>query len=155
MVADYHGVKWYDSEHVTDLYEVPSLQWKFTNQFGDTVYPNYGVCMSRLDAWLMMYGKKTFASLFDNTNLELLRRGRSTFKDMDEALRFQGVVRLATHFEFGKQDELWSTMGRKYMPAVEFRKTIMGRNILKEIFSEHRYKKKLPSRPSNLSSEKY
>ena len=39
---------------------------------------------------------------------------------MDEALRFQGVVRLATHFEFRKRDELWSTVGRKYIPAVNF-----------------------------------
>ena len=61
--------------------------------------------------------------------MELLRRGRKPFKDMSEALRFQGVVRLATRFEFGKRDELWSTVGRKYMPAVEFGKTGMGRDI--------------------------
>ena len=82
--------------------------------------------------------KKTFASLFDNTNLELFRRGRSAFKDMDEALRFQGVVRLATSFEFGKQDELWSTVGRKYMPAVVFWKTGMGRDRFKDVFSAQR-----------------
>ena len=58
VVADCHGVNWYDSKDVIDLYEIPSLQWKFTNQFGNTVYPNSGVWMSRLDAWLMMYGNK-------------------------------------------------------------------------------------------------
>ena len=57
VVADCHGVKWYDYEYVIDLDEVPSLQWKFTNQFGDASYPNSGVWISRLDAWLMMYGK--------------------------------------------------------------------------------------------------
>ena len=31
VVADCIVVKWYDSEDVIDLYEVPSLQWKFTN----------------------------------------------------------------------------------------------------------------------------
>ena len=49
LVADYHGVKWYDYEDLMYLDEVPSLQWKFTNQFGDPVYPNSGVWMSRLD----------------------------------------------------------------------------------------------------------
>ena len=82
-----------------------------------------------------MYVKKTFSSLFDNTNLELLRKGRSPFKDMAKALRFQGVVRLANRFGFRKRDELWSNVGRKYMPAVEFGKTDMGRDIFKEIFS--------------------
>ena len=38
VVADYHGVKWYSSRDVIDLDEVPSLQFKFTNQFGDPVY---------------------------------------------------------------------------------------------------------------------
>ena len=63
VVADNHGVKWYNSEDVTDLNEVPSLQWDFTNQFGDAVYPNSGVWVSRLDAWLMMHGKKNIISL--------------------------------------------------------------------------------------------
>ena len=58
VVADCHGVKWYDSEDVIDSYELPSLQWNFTNRFGDPVYPNSGVWMSRLDAWLMMYVEK-------------------------------------------------------------------------------------------------
>ena len=90
--------------------------------------------MSRLYAWLMMYGKKIFASFFENTNLELLRRGRIPFKDMAEALWFQSVVRLATRFEFGKRDEIWSTVDRKYIPSVEFVKNGMGRDIFKEIF---------------------
>ena len=50
-------------------------------------------------------------------------------------------MRLATCFEFGKHDELWSTVGRKYMPDVEFGKTGMGRDILKEIFSVKRFSK--------------
>ena len=135
MVADCHGVKWYNYEDVIYLDEFPSLQWKSINQFGDPFYPKYGVWMSRLDAWLIMYGKKTFASLFDNTNLELIRKGRSAFKDMAKALQFQGVVRLATRFEFGKRDELWSTVGRKYMPYVEFGKTGMGCDRFKDILS--------------------
>ena len=36
LIADYYGVKWYNSKDVIYLYEVPSLQLKFTNQFGDT-----------------------------------------------------------------------------------------------------------------------
>ena len=60
--------------------------------------------MTRLDAWLMMYGKRTLASFFDNTNLDLLRRGRSTFKDMAKELRFQGVVKLETCFDLVKRD---------------------------------------------------
>ena len=58
---------------------------------------------------------KKIASFFDNTNLEIIRRGRNIFKDMAEALRFQGVVRLATRFYFGKRDEICSTVGSKYM----------------------------------------
>ena len=58
---------------------------------------------------------------------------------MAKALRFQGVARLATRFEFGKRDEIWSTVGRKYIPAVEFGKTGMGRDIFKDIFSAQRY----------------
>ena len=92
---------------------------------------------------------KTFASFFYNANLELLRQGGSTFKDMAEALQFQGVIRFATRFEFGKRDELWSTLGRKYIPGADFGKTGMGRNIFKEIFSSHRYSKHPPSFPSN------
>ena len=54
VVYDCRGVKWCDYEGLIYLDEVPSLQWKFTNQFGGPVYPNSGFCMSRLDAWLMM-----------------------------------------------------------------------------------------------------
>ena len=50
VVVDCHGVKWYNYEDVIYLYELPSLRWKFTNQFGDLVYPNSGVWMSRIDA---------------------------------------------------------------------------------------------------------
>ena len=46
-------------------------------------------------------------------------------------------------------------MGRKYIPAVEFGKTGMGRDRFKEIFSEQRYSKQPPSHPSNLSSKQY
>ena len=74
---------------------------------------------------------KNIAYFFDNTNLEILRRGRNIFKDIAEALRFQGVVRLATCFDFGKRDEIWSTVGSKYMRAVDFGKNIMGRDIFK------------------------
>ena len=38
LVAVCHGVKWYDYKTLIDLDKVPSIQWKFTNQFGDTVY---------------------------------------------------------------------------------------------------------------------
>ena len=38
LVSNCHGVKWYNYKDVIDLDEVPSLQWKFTNQFGDQVY---------------------------------------------------------------------------------------------------------------------
>ena len=71
--------------------------------------------------------------------MELLRRGRNPFKETAKALRFQGVVRLATRFDFGKHNELWITVGRKYMPAVEFGKTGIGRDRFKDIFSSHRY----------------
>ena len=98
VVADGHGVNSYYSKYLIYLDEVTSLQWNFTNQFGDTVYPNSGVWMYRIYTWLMMYGKKTFSSLFDNTNLELLSQDMIPFKDMSKALRFQGVVKLATIF---------------------------------------------------------
>ena len=41
------------------------------------------------------------------------------------------------------------------MPAVEFGKTGMGRDILEEIFSAHIYPKQQISSPSNLSLEQY
>ena len=148
VVSDCHEVKWYDYEGVLNLDEVPSRQCNCTNQFGDPVYPNSGVWMSRIDAWLMMYSKKYY--FFENTNLELLRRGRIPFKDMAEALQFQGVVRFSTRFEFGKRYELWITLDSKYMPAVEFGETDMGRDRFKEIFSTQRYSKQPPSRASNL-----
>ena len=88
-----------------------------------------------------MYRKKYLLLFFYNTNLELLRQDRNPFKDMVKALRFQGVVRLATHFELSKWDELWITVGRKYMPDVEFGKTYMVRDIIKEIFLAQRYQK--------------
>ena len=50
VVADCHGVKWYDYEDVKYLDELPSLQWIFTNKFGDTVYPISGVWVSIFDA---------------------------------------------------------------------------------------------------------
>ena len=85
----------------------------------------------------MMHGINFFDSFFDNTNLELLMRGRNPFKDVAEALRFQVVARLVTLFEFGKLDELWSTVGRKYMPAVEFGTTGMDGDRSKEDFLGH------------------
>ena len=77
----------------------------------------------------------------DKTNLDLLRQVRSPFKDMAGALRFLGVVRLETCFEFSKLDKLWSTVGRKYIAAVEFGKTLMGHYRFNEIFSAYRYTK--------------
>ena len=56
VVSDCNVVKWYDYKDVIDLYEFPSLQWRFTNKFDDPVYPNSVVWMSRLYDWLMMYG---------------------------------------------------------------------------------------------------
>ena len=102
-----------------------------------------------------MYGKKIFASFFDNANLELLGRGRIAFKYTEEVLRFRGVVRLATRFKFVKRDELWSTVGSKYMPAVDFWRTSMGRDRFKEILSAHIYSKQPQFHPSNLISEQY
>ena len=83
------------------------------------------------DLWL----KYIFAYSFDNTNLDLIRRGRHSFKDMDEVLRIQVVVRLENRFEFGDRDELWGAVVRKYMPDVEFGNTVMGCDRFKEIFS--------------------
>ena len=57
VVAGCHRIKCYNSKDAIDLDEVPSLQWKFTNQFSDPVYLNSGVRMSRHDSYLMMYGK--------------------------------------------------------------------------------------------------
>ena len=111
--------------------------------------------MARLDAWLMIYGKQIFSSFFGNTNLEILRQGRIPFKDMDEALQFQGVLRLATLFEFVKRYELWSTLGSIYMPDVEFGKTDTVCDRFKEIFSAHIFSKQPPYCSSNLSSEQH
>ena len=58
VVADCHGLKWYNYEGVVDLDELPSLQWIFTNKFGDPVYLNSVVWMSSFDAWLIIYDKK-------------------------------------------------------------------------------------------------
>ena len=79
--------------------------------------------------------------------MELLRQVRSPFKYMAKALRFQGVVRLAAHFEFGKWDELWSTVGSKYMLAVGFGNTGMVHERFKDIFSAQRYSKQPPNCP--------
>ena len=38
LVADFHRVNCYYSKDEIDLDEVPSLQWEFTNKFGDPVY---------------------------------------------------------------------------------------------------------------------
>ena len=38
LISYFHGVKLYNSRYVIDLDKVPSLQWKFTNQFCDPVY---------------------------------------------------------------------------------------------------------------------
>ena len=71
--------------------------------------------------------------------MELLRLGRNPFKDMAEVFRFQGVLMLATRFEFGKRGELWITLGKKCMTAVESGNTCMGRDRFKGIFSAHIY----------------
>ena len=64
VVAYCNGVKWYCSENVIELNEVPSLQWKFTNKFGDPVYTSSGVWMYRFHAWLVMYRKKYLLLFF-------------------------------------------------------------------------------------------
>ena len=106
VVADCHGVKWKKYKDLIDLYEFPSLQWNFTNQFGDPVYPKSSVCMSRIDAWLMMYGKKQLLLSLATPTVSFSCEAGTNFNDMAEALRFQGVMRLETCFEFWKRDEL-------------------------------------------------
>ena len=48
----------------------------------------------------MIYGSDAMELFFSNTNVELIERGYKPLSGYSEAIKFQGIMRLCTWFEF-------------------------------------------------------
>ena len=71
------------------------------------------------------------------TNIELRKRGELPFANLGEAIRFMGIMRLITQFEFANCCDLWATKPNPkhpYMPAPAFGCTGMSRDRFDIIF---------------------
>ena len=92
-VAVCHGERWYSppAGQMPALMEVPPRQWYVRDQFGNKIYNGSGPEMSRLDAWLMMWGKENLNSFIRNTSDELIRKGKDPI-DLVEGIKFQGLM---------------------------------------------------------------
>ena len=101
-----------------------------------------------------MYGDTCIDAFVDYTNLELRKRGEAPFADLGEAIRFQGIMRLCTRFEFANRRDLWATKPNpkhKYMPAPAFGRTGMSRDRFDIIFRCQRYSKQPDVPPEGMS----
>ena len=75
-----HGTKWYNpGSAVINIGDLNEKQWKVTNIFGEDIYPGSGHYMSRLEAWLLLYGRKNFDNFYNLTNAQLLKNKYSEF----------------------------------------------------------------------------
>ena len=148
--------KWYHPNGKPIMMDpVRPVKWSVTDSFGDDYYPGCGrPALSKLNAWLLMYGDTCIDAFVDYTNLELRKRGEAPFADLGEAIRFQGIMRLCTRFEFANRRDLWATKPNpkhKYMPAPAFGRTGMSRDRFDIIFRCQWYSKQPDVPPEGMS----
>ena len=89
-------------------------------------------------------------------DMEMEKKGKEPFKDKSEAIKFQGILRLATRFEFDCLKDLWvEDSGYKYIPAPNFGTTGMFRDRFLDIYYNQRYSSKTSTKPADISDETY
>ena len=149
--------KWYHPNGKPIVMDpVKPVKWSVTDSFGNVYYPGCAQPpLSKLNAWMLMYGDTCLNAFVDCTNIELKKRGEDPFTDLGEAIRFQGIMRLITRFEFANRRDLWVTKPNpkhKYMPAPAFGRTGMSRDRFDIIFRCQRYSKQPDVPPEGMSS---
>ena len=103
--------EWYKpkDDKLIFIEKVEEMKWSIADQFGAKYFP--GCChkpTSKLDAWLMINGKKRMEEFVNNTNQELCR---CKFKELDsytKAIKIQAMMQLITWHEFTNCAKLWS-----------------------------------------------
>ena len=94
--------KWYHPNGKPIVMDnVPTVKWSATDRFGNVYHPTCGLlAMSKLEAWMMMYGDACLNAFYNFTNIELKNKHERPFENLGEAIRFMGVMRLITPNRF-------------------------------------------------------
>ena len=122
-----NGQEWYKPEKNKPIFineGAPDIKFAVEDRFGNSYSAEQNNApLTKLQAWLMMYGSDAMESFFSNTNAQLKERGFKEMKGYSEAIKFQGIMRLCTRFEFSDRDKLWSTKSaNKFIDAPNFGK---------------------------------
>ena len=156
-----NGQLWYKPKDNMPIYiddGAQKVQWSVEDRAGTKHSPgSKRKPMTKLQAWLMMYGSDAMESFFSNTNAQLKERNYKEMTSYSEAIKFQGIMRLCTRFEFSDREKLWSTTSdNKFIdPPCFGEKTGMVRDRFRQIFTCQRYSKQPTTRPEGMSSEQY
>ena len=111
FVTEVHGKCWYKPVESTNatpikLPTTPTMKFEVWNPFDEDVYPGLGHVYSRLDAHILMWGKESLDAGVELTLAELVRPGKPP-TNCGKFVKFQGLQRLATCFEFGNCSNHW------------------------------------------------
>ena len=158
-VAECHGVSWYEVDDDIDIgTRTRDLQWYFTNQFGDKVFPGTAAArtMTKLDFWMLSMSQKQWALQFRLTNEALSAKGIAQMTH-GEHMKWWGITLEMTRHEFSSRHDLWSTTPRSgCREAPNFgKKTGMSRNRWDAIWLNYWFSYQPPVKPAGMSEADY
>jgi hypothetical protein len=108
-----------------------------------------------MDYWLLMFPPKALTHTLHQTNRCLKKRGVGE-TDMEELIKFFGVLILCTRFEFTSRGSLWSGESyTRFHHSPNLGCTGMSRNRFDALWSNMRFSYQPWERPEYQSSENY
>ena len=123
--------------------------------FGEKVYPGCDRCMSRLEAFLMMFPDEQLNEMTRLTNINLEKDGKAV-TTKGELVKFLGVMLLITRMKVKDRRKLWATQATyKYIPAMNLGRTGMSRHCYEQLWKAVRWSDQPETRPEGMSSERY
>jgi hypothetical protein len=103
----------------------------------------------------MMFPPAALRHFIECTNIELLHADKEVM-EYEEAIKFFGIIILATRFEFTARASLWSAARiSRFHASPCFGKTGMVRNRFDDIWSCMRFSYQPPQRPASMDHEDY
>lgn len=101
--------------------EFPALTWKFHSEQGlmFSEWSDLSANWSRLDYFLSCFPYTTLENIVKNTNIKLTDKGLREI-DMNELLKFFGIMILMTGLEFHNTLSLWDNNHNPSMPYIKY-----------------------------------
>jgi hypothetical protein len=156
------GIAWKDDDEATQVAvngPCPRKTWSMRDTLGNVYSEGSDTVRlsSLIDYFLLMFPPRALAHFLECTNL-LLEAEEKEHEPVsyEEAIKFFGIIILATRFEFTSRASLWSTatLSRFYsLPG--FGRSGMPRARFDAIWRCMRFSYQPPERPPHLGSEDY